>query len=55
MSIGRFVKADPTLERDSFSTAYINFLLQDDVYIFQERFDGYVFVDTKGRDLELEL
>ena len=44
----RFVKADPTLDRDAFCTAYINFLDQEDVYIFQERFDGYVFVDNKG-------
>ena len=44
----RFVKADPTLDRDGFCTAYINFLDQEDVYIFQERFDGYVFVDNKG-------
>merc|ERR1712107_916028 len=46
----RFVKADFSLQADAFCTAYINFLSQDDVYIFQERFDGYVFVDTKGNE-----
>jgi len=46
----RFVKADPTLDRDAFCTAYINFIDQEDVYIFQERFDGYVFVDNKGNE-----
>ena len=48
LTLPRFVKADPTLDRDAFCTAYINFLDQEDVYIFQERFDGYVFVDNKG-------
>ena len=45
----RFSKADFSLDQDAFCTAYINFLNQDDVYIFQERFDGYVFVDNKGQ------
>ena len=33
----------------AFARAYINFVNSEDVYLFQEKFDGYVFVDNKGR------
>ena len=46
----RFAKADLSLDQDAFCAAYINFLNQEDVYLFQERFDGYVFVDNKGNE-----
>jgi len=46
----RFAKADFSLDQDAFCAAYINFLNQEDVYLFQERFDGYVFVDNKGNE-----
>ena len=46
----RFAKADLSLGQDAFCAAYINFLNQEDVYLFQERFDGYVFVDDKGNE-----
>merc|ERR1712029_294517 len=48
--MGRFARADLSLDQDAFCTAYINFIHQDDIYIFQERFDGYVFVDNKGNE-----
>lgn len=31
-----------------FSRAYINFKNQEDIVLFRDRFDGYVFVDHKG-------
>ena len=48
--LSRFAKADFSLDQDAFCAAYINFLNQEDVYLFQERFDGYVFVDNKGNE-----
>ena len=30
-------------------SATINFVNEEDVYPFKERFDGYVFVDKKGK------
>merc|ERR1712083_1220693 len=46
----RFVKADYSLGQDVFCRAYINFVHQEDIFIFQEKFDGYVFVDNKGNE-----
>merc|ERR1712025_1192311 len=46
----RFVKADYSLGHDVFCRAYINFINQEDIFIFQEKFDGYVFVDSKGNE-----
>ncbi|CAB3374941.1 Hypothetical predicted protein [Cloeon dipterum] len=43
-----FVNADPELGQFAFSRAYINFCNQEDIFIFTEKFDGYVFVDSKG-------
>jgi len=48
----RYVVADWSLGLDAFCRAYINFARHDDIYIFQERFDGYVFVDSKGGEFE---
>lgn len=31
-----------------FSRAYINFKNPDDILLFRDRFDGYVFIDNKG-------
>ncbi|KAF2975875.1 hypothetical protein EK904_008932 [Melospiza melodia maxima] len=33
-----------------FSRAYINFKNQEDIVLFRDRFDGYVFVDHKGQE-----
>jgi len=46
----RFVRADYSLGQDAFCRAYLNFLQHDDIFLFQEKFDGYVFVDAKGNE-----
>ena len=45
-----FAPADPTLGNYAYSTVYINFLHLEDVIIFKEKFDGYVFLDNKGNE-----
>ncbi|XP_066156537.1 regulator of nonsense transcripts 3B-like [Euwallacea fornicatus] len=44
------VKEDTSLGENAFSRAYINFVCPEDVYNFKEKFDNYVFVDTKGHE-----
>ena len=47
----RFVKADNDLDRKaSYSRAYINFVNVQDVFLFKEKFDGYVFIDRFGNE-----
>ena len=48
----RYVKADWSLDQEAFCRAYINFKDHQDVYLFQDKFDGYVFVDSKGNEFE---
>ncbi|KAL6449332.1 hypothetical protein ACFW04_000740 [Cataglyphis niger] len=43
-----FVKADMSLGQFAFSRAYINFIEQQDIFVFREKFDNYVFIDSKG-------
>ncbi|XP_072767746.1 uncharacterized protein Upf3 isoform X2 [Anoplolepis gracilipes] len=43
-----FVKADMSLGQFAFSRAYINFIDQQDIFVFREKFDNYVFIDSKG-------
>ncbi|XP_014473298.1 PREDICTED: regulator of nonsense transcripts 3A isoform X2 [Dinoponera quadriceps] len=43
-----FVKADMSLGQFAFSRAYLNFTDQQDIFVFREKFDNYVFVDSKG-------
>jgi regulator of nonsense transcripts 3 len=45
-----FVRADTSLGLFSFSRAYINFIHMEDVFIFKDKFDNYVFVDSKGNE-----
>ncbi|CAL1262311.1 unnamed protein product [Larinioides sclopetarius] len=45
-----FVKADMSLGPHAFSRAYINFLIPEDIFLFKDKFDGYVFVDNKGNE-----
>ncbi|KAJ8309832.1 hypothetical protein KUTeg_011697 [Tegillarca granosa] len=45
-----FVKADLSLGQNAFTRAYINFQNHEDVFIFRDKFDGYVFVDGKGNE-----
>lgn len=44
------VKGDFSLGENAFSRVYINFLNLDDIFSFKERFDNYVFLDTKGNE-----
>uniref|UniRef100_L7M147 Putative regulator of nonsense transcripts 3a n=1 Tax=Rhipicephalus pulchellus TaxID=72859 RepID=L7M147_RHIPC len=45
-----FVKGDLSLGPHAFSRAYINFVNQDEIFIFKEKFDDYIFVDEKGNE-----
>ncbi|KAH9512395.1 hypothetical protein Btru_039403 [Bulinus truncatus] len=42
-----FVRADMSLGQNAFTRAYINFLVPDDIFNFRDKFDGYVFLDSK--------
>lgn len=44
------IKGDMTLGEHAFSRVYINFVKSDDIYLFKEKFDNYVFVDSKGHE-----
>lgn len=37
-----------SLGQNAFSRAYINFVKYEDIFLFRDKFDGYVFVDAKG-------
>uniref|UniRef100_A0A8D2JHT5 UPF3A regulator of nonsense mediated mRNA decay n=1 Tax=Varanus komodoensis TaxID=61221 RepID=A0A8D2JHT5_VARKO len=43
-----FCTSDPSLYPHVYSRAYINFRNPDDILLFRDRFDGYVFIDNKG-------
>lgn len=43
-----FSKPDPSLTPDLFSRAYINFVNVDDIFLFRDKFDDYIFLDEKG-------
>ncbi|CAK1540088.1 unnamed protein product [Leptosia nina] len=43
-----FAKPDSSLGNNLYSRAYINFVNVDDIYLFRDKFDGYVFLDEKG-------
>ncbi|XP_077514409.1 uncharacterized protein LOC144125156 isoform X3 [Amblyomma americanum] len=45
-----FVKGDKSRGPHAFSRAYINFVNQDEIFIFKEKFDDYVFIDEKGNE-----
>ncbi|KAM9180081.1 regulator of nonsense transcripts 3B [Mergus octosetaceus] len=45
-----FFANDSSLYPHMFSRAYINFKNQEDIVLFRDRFDGYVFVDQKGQE-----
>ncbi|XP_030643047.1 regulator of nonsense transcripts 3A [Chanos chanos] len=45
-----FFPADQSLYPHLFSRAYINFKNPDDIILFRDRFDGYVFIDNKGQE-----
>ncbi|XP_069323921.1 regulator of nonsense transcripts 3A isoform X3 [Eulemur rufifrons] len=43
-----FFAADLSLHPHLYSRAYINFRNPDDILLFRDRFDGYIFIDSKG-------
>lgn len=45
-----YVKGETHVGVPTFSRAYINFNYQDDIFTFQDKFDGYVFLDQKGNE-----
>lgn len=45
-----FFSSDTSLYPHLFSRAYLNFKNQDDVILFRDRFDGYVFIDNRGQE-----
>lgn len=45
-----YVAADWSLGVNATCRAYINFCNQNDIFIFRDKFDGYVFVDARGSE-----
>ncbi|XP_016310392.1 regulator of nonsense transcripts 3B-like [Sinocyclocheilus anshuiensis] len=45
-----FFSSDTSLFPHLFARAYLNFKNQDDVVLFSDRFDGYVFIDNRGQE-----
>ncbi|KAG7518638.1 regulator of nonsense transcripts 3B [Solea senegalensis] len=45
-----FFSNDTSLYPHLFARAYINFKNQDDIVLFRDRFDGYVFIDSRGQE-----
>lgn len=45
-----FFSNDTSLYPHLFSRAYLNFKNQDDIVLFRDRFDGYVFIDSRGQE-----
>lgn len=45
-----YVKGDIRVGVPTFSRAYINFVNQEDIFTFQDKFDGYIFLDQKGNE-----
>uniref|UniRef100_A0A8C0SCN0 UPF3 domain-containing protein n=1 Tax=Canis lupus familiaris TaxID=9615 RepID=A0A8C0SCN0_CANLF len=43
-----FFPADLSLYPHLYSRAYINFRNPEDILLFRDRFDGYIFIDSKG-------
>ncbi|XP_055627976.1 regulator of nonsense transcripts 3A [Toxorhynchites rutilus septentrionalis] len=43
-----FVSGDWSLGKNASSRAYINFTTAEDIFLFKDKFDGYIFVDAKG-------
>ncbi|KAL4712649.1 hypothetical protein ACJJTC_007946 [Scirpophaga incertulas] len=43
-----FAKPDVSLGNNVYSRAYINFVNVEDIFLFRDKFDGYIFLDDKG-------
>ncbi|XP_065156227.1 regulator of nonsense transcripts 3A [Atheta coriaria] len=44
------IKGDNSLGGNAFARVYVNFTNQEDIYIFKEKFDNYVFIDGNGHE-----
>ena len=42
-----------SLGANAFSRAYFNFLNREDLLLFTEKFDGYEFLDSRGKFLTI--
>ncbi|XP_052005769.1 regulator of nonsense transcripts 3B-like [Xyrauchen texanus] len=47
-----FFSSDTSLYPHLFARAYLNFKNQEDVVLFRDRFDGYVFIDNRGQEYQ---
>ncbi|KAM9795280.1 regulator of nonsense transcripts 3B [Neosynchiropus ocellatus] len=45
-----FFSNDTSLYPHLYARAYLNFKNQDDIVLFRDRFDGYVFIDSRGQE-----
>ena len=45
-----FFSNDITMYPHVYARAYISFQSQEDIILFRDRFDGYVFLDNKGQE-----
>ena len=45
-----YVKGEHQVGAPTFIRAYINFILQEYIFTFQDKFDGYVFLDQRGTE-----
>ncbi|XP_060935086.1 regulator of nonsense transcripts 3B [Limanda limanda] len=45
-----FFSSDTSLFPHLFARAYLNFRNQEDIVLFRDRFDGYVFIDHRGQE-----
>ncbi|XP_029368321.1 regulator of nonsense transcripts 3B [Echeneis naucrates] len=45
-----FFSNDTSLYPHLFARAYLNFKNQEDIVLFRDRFDGYVFIDSRGQE-----
>jgi len=45
-----YVKGEHHVGVPTFSRAYINFINQEEIFTFQDKFDGYVFLDQRGTE-----
>lgn len=47
----RFVKGDASLAPDNYCRAYFNFLNQEDVIVFRDKFDGLEFIGADSKNI----
>ena len=45
-----YVKGEHQVGAPTFSRACMNLILQEDIFPFQDKFDGFVFLDQRGTE-----